>query len=143
MDKDTPTTSNNAERGQGMTRELSWTANGHTCKVTATLRTAKTVDADGVAVKIDCCEMSVTLQVDGRIVGYGAPIRCQGLPNGRVARMGRASLTAARTAEIEAMIAELKATPEWQAKLANDVQAETEAAGYDAHRARMRTVMGY
>jgi hypothetical protein len=57
--------------------------------------------------------------------------------------MGRLVIQQAQMDEIKAVLAEIHATPEWQAKAAAEAKAAEESARYEAGREQMRRVMGY
>jgi len=128
-----------------MQKSISWvTGKGQKVDVSIRLVTNKQSDADGDKIDISCCEMEIMASVEGLgIVGSGAPWVRSGLPNGIVATIGRLAISPENLARINQAIAEIAETPEWHAKLARIAKAEKEVREYDAHRAKMRKVMGY
>ncbi len=124
-----------------MAREISWTLNnGKVARVMIELRTSETLNADGYKVDVSCCEMDIRASVDGiGVVGYGRPQQAQTM----TAKIGKLGIAYDNLDKINAAIAEIEATPEWQAKIAQAEQAERESAEYDKHRAKMKRVMGY
>ena len=128
-----------------MQKSISWvTSKGRKVDVSIRLVTNKQSDADGDKIDISCCEMEIMASVAGLgIVGSGTPWVRSGLPNGIVATIGRLAISQENLARINQAIAEIAETPEWQAKLARIAKSEKEGQEYDAHRARMRKVMGY
>ena len=122
---------------------ITWTTKtGKAVEVTVELKTTRTINADGDKVDVKCCKMEIFAKVEGMgIVGSGRPERIK--QGDLVANIGKLGINAENLAKIESAIADIEATPEWQAKLAARPQAEKEEREYDAHRAKMRKVMGY
>lgn len=129
-----------------MKKTTNWIApNGAEVEVTAELVTTREINADGHKVAVTTpAEIRVAIAVAGQVVGAGRPNRrVAGLPVGRISAIGRAALNAEQTAKVEAMIAKLEATPEWQAKLAMEEQRRQEAAEYEDSRRAIRRAMSY
>jgi len=125
-----------------MKREITWTllSTGKEAKVTVELITNETIWADGDTVTVKCCEMGITAEVEGiGCVGTGRPEKAQTA----AARIGRVGITKENLDRINAAIEEIEATPEWQEKEAQAQRAEKEGREYEAHREKMRKVMGY
>lgn len=123
-------------------KAITWTTKtGKAVKVTVDLKTTKRIWADGDEVMVKCCEMEIVAEVEGMgIVGSGRPEDANHpeLP----AKIGKLGITADHLAEINEAIAETEATAEWQAKMAAKAQAVKEEREYEAHRAKMRKIMG-
>ena len=126
-----------------MKKEITWTTGtGKTATVIVSLITSKTIDADGDKVTVACCEMEITADVDGiGYMGSGRPVKANHPV--AVAKIGNLGISAENLAKITAAIAEIEATPEWIAKVAGIAKAEKGGKEYEAHRAKMRRVMGY
>lgn len=115
------------------TKEIAWTlSNGKTAKV---------------EIRLEVDRMPVTASVDGATVGYGepqpAPKEAKKVVPGAAGIIGRMIIMQAEVDKINEAIDELKATQEWQSKLARDAKVAREAAEYDAHRRAMRKAMSY
>lgn len=76
-------------------------------------------------------------------MGYGRPMPAPANQHGAVAVIGKLGITADNLAKINAAIATVEATREWQAKLACERADEVAGQQYQAHRAKMQRVMGY
>lgn len=128
-----------------MERLIEWkTSKGLAASVRINLVTEKTTNADGDKITVPCCEMEIWAEVEGHgIIGSGKPWVRKGLPMGAVATIGKLAIQPEQLQQINAAIAEIEATPEWQAKVARIAKAEKESQEYEAHRAKMRKVMGY
>ena len=128
-----------------MERLIEWkTSKGLSASVCVKLVTEKILDADGDKITVPCCEMEIWATVEGHgIIGSGKPWERKGLPMGAVAVIGKLAIQPSQLQEINAAIAQIEATAEWQAKLERIAKAEKEGREYDAHRAKMRKVMGY
>ena len=126
-----------------MQKSISWvTSKGQ--KVDVSIRLVANKQSDGDKIDISCREMEIMASVAGLgIVGSGTPWIRSEIPNGIVATIGRLAISRENLARINQAIAEIAETPEWQAKLAWIAKSEKEGQEYDAHRARMRKVMGY
>ncbi len=117
------------------------TRTGQEVKVEITLQTEKTVFADGWNVTVPCCNLTVVTTLDGRIVSYERPRRIEH-PEA-AGKAGPVGVPEAQMSRIEAILAEFEATPEWQQKLAAIDAADEADAEYEAHREKMRRIMGY
>lgn len=126
-----------------MKREITWTlGTGNQATVTVELVLSESICPDGVAVEVPCCEIKVVGQVPAvglYEIGQPRPVTHPVA----VAAIGKLAFAQTVLDQINAAIAECEATPEWQAKLAGIEQARKDQADYDAHRAKMRRVMGY
>ena len=124
-------------------REVTWTlGNGKIAKFVVELQTEKVAYADGYNVRIPCCEMHMHTEVEGMgVVGYGKPYERDGLPQGAVAATGKVGIKAEQYTRILTAIAEVEATPEWQAKLAANRASEQTRLEYEEHDAMMHRVM--
>ncbi|MFA5391890.1 MAG: hypothetical protein WC331_10775 [Candidatus Omnitrophota bacterium] len=124
-----------------MKKEITWTlSTGKEAKVTVELLTSETINADGIKVAVKCCKMEIMARVEGvGIVGSGRPQKAQTA----AARIGKLGITRENLDKINAAIAEVEATHEWKEKEAKAKKAEKENREYEAHRAKMRKVMGY
>ena len=127
-----------------MKKEISWeTKDGKGVTVTVALETEKRIWADGDEVFVPACEMVVSAEIEGLgCVGAGRPQKIAER-QGCVALIGKLGLAADKLALVNAAIAEVEATPEWQAKMARRERAEKENEEYEKHRSVMRKVMGY
>ncbi len=127
-----------------MQKQITWQGSkGDTRTVTVELQTENAINADGDQVKVACCELKITAEVEGHgVVGYTAPQQKSGLPAGHPAAIGKLPIPADKVAEIEAAIAECKATPEYQAKLAQSKVADQADAEYEKRTARINRAMG-
>ena len=126
-----------------MKKEITWTTGaGKEARVTVALETERSIDADGHKVTVACCEINITAEIDGMgIVGTGRPQKANHPI--AVAKIGNLGITADNLARIHVAIEEIEATPAWVAKVAGIAKAEKEGREYEAHRAKMRRVMGY
>lgn len=128
-----------------MRRIVEWTLkSGKQARVVVELITEKVVDLDGDKCLVDCCEILVTAEVEGHgVVGTGRPWERDGLPDGCVACIGKLAFGAEQLQAIQAAIAEIEASPEWQAKLEAEAKARKDLKEYRKHREEMRKIMGY
>jgi len=124
-----------------MKKEIKWqAANGKELKIIVDLVTSREINADGDKVTVDCCELNVRAYADDNCVGYEEPVMITTHP-GLVAKIGKIGLTQANYDLIMAAIAEVKATPEWQAKMVKKAAAEKSEKEYQKHAAAMRRIM--
>ena len=126
-----------------MKKEITWEIkDGKKAMVEIALILSRVLNADGHKVRVPCCEIGVIATVEGSgCVGTGRPSAVN--QQGCVARIGKLGIPADQLAEIKAAIAEIEATPEWQAKIDRQKKSEKEGREYEAHREMMRKVMGY
>lgn len=130
-----------------MTRKIEWAlSTGRPASVTIELITSRKVWADGYDTEVACCEMMIDIEAAGRDCGsiineMPKPQAINGTLYTHYA--GKLAIPADKMQEINAAIAEIEATPEWQAKLARQAAAEEADRKYEAHREQMRKVMGY
>ena len=126
-------------------KKIEWsTTAGKKAVVAIRLQTRRAVSADGEMCEVACCDLGIVAEVEGHgITGYGIdhrPITVNGIiyPG----RAGKLAIPAAQLQEIDATLAEVYATPEWQAKVQAEKNQEAASREYDAYRARMAKVMG-
>ena len=135
-------TTDKTKKGDAVEKKIEWTTGTkQTAMVTVSLITSKTLDADGDKITVDCCEMQIMAYIDGQFVGSGAPQKANHPV--AVAKIGKLGITQTNLDRINAAIAEIEATPEWQAKKAREAQSLKNSIAYDDHRAKMRKIMGY
>ncbi len=127
-------------------KKIEWTTgSGKQATVAIRLQTSRIVDADGDRCEVPCCDLSITADVAGMgIMSYGID-RLPATVAGVVypARAGRLAIPAAQLAEIDAVLAGVYATPEWQAKQQAAAKAKIANREYDERREFMRQQMGY
>jgi hypothetical protein len=87
-------------------------------------------------------ELVIEARHNGQIIGTGRPREWSNIPKGTKA-IGRLTLRPESLAKVEAAIAEVESSPEWQDWQTKLAAQRAESAGYEAHRARMGRVMGY
>ena len=123
-----------------MKHEITWTGKtGKTATVTVELVTERTHYADGANVTVPCCEMRIEGSVSGHgVVGYN--VRRVSHP-GIAGACGKLGIPAEQMDLIEAAIAEVEATPEWQAKLEREAEAHRQALEHEAGAARIERAM--
>jgi hypothetical protein len=129
-----------------MKEQIKWNAaNGKQITVTVALQLKETIYADGDNVEVDCCKMHIDAVVeDMGTMATSAPRKSNKLPAGFVAIMGsKLVLSQENYDRVMAAIAKLEATPQWQAKVAAQKQADKSEQEYEAHRAKMAKIMGY
>ena len=128
------------------TKKIEWTlTSGKKAAVTIELQTTRTIDADGDKFEVACCEMYITGQVDG-VGDVGCKITRTPVAAGGTtypATIGKLAIPADKLAEIDAAVAEIEATPEWRAKVVAEERALAASLKYEAHREKMRKIMGY
>ena len=121
------------------TKAVWTTSDGRTAEVTVTLITSKVLDADGDKITVKCCEMVIRATVNGEMVGYGYP---QTISHPvAVAMIGKLGISKTNMVKVKAAIDEIKATPEWQAKVAREEQNRNDQIAYDKHCAKMHKAM--
>lgn len=127
-----------------MRQEIKWQMRmGTEAIVAVEIKTRREVNLDGDVNTVDCCDLVIEAEIDGMgIVGIGEPELVIGRTDGIVARIGKLALDAGHLAQVQAAIAEAKATPEWQARIAREAQAAKDKADYAAHRRMMDRAMG-
>lgn len=130
-----------------MRQEITWNLNnGQPVRVSVELQTSRKVWADGWESTVACCEMHISVEAAGKpICGVMSEMAKPQTINGKLYThcIGKLAIPADKADEINAAIAEIEATPEWQAKLVRRAAAEKSNREYEAHRAMMRKVMGY
>lgn len=118
-------------------RKIEWiTESGLAC-VAISFATTKKVFADGDECDAACCELRISAEVDEEDFELAGKELLSANSDERV------PIPAAQLAEIEAALAAIYATPEWQAKEAAKANAAKANADYAAHREKMRQVMWY
>lgn len=123
-----------------MEKQITWTTgDGRTAEVTVSLITSKVLDADGDKITVPCCEMEIRATVNGEMVGYGYPQTIKHPV--AVAMIGKLGINKANMTKVDAAIDEIKATPEWQAKVAREERNRKDGIAYDKHCATMRKAM--
>ena len=121
---------------------VTWkTETGKKVEAKISLETEKTIWADGDKVVVACCEMRIIATIDEQFVGSGKPEKANHPTC--VAKIGKLGITTEHLTLINAAIARVEASPEWQAKLQRIIKAEKEGREYETHRERMRKIMGY
>ena len=128
------------------TKKIEWNlTSGKKASVTIDHQTTKSCDADGYKCEVACCEMYITGQVDG-VGDVGCKITRTPVEAGGTtypATIGKLAIPADKLAEIDAAVAEIEATPEWRAKVVAEERALAASLKYEAHREKMRKIMGY
>ena len=116
-------------------------------KVTAVCEiiTEQIINADGDNFKVECCEKSFNINVEG-VGDQGGYINRNRKGNvgnlNYVAICGRLPLTAERLASIDAMITDVEKHPAWiakQSKIKKNIEKREE---YDEHYAKVMKAMG-
>lgn len=129
-----------------MEREITWITSRGQAVVTVELITERDVNNDGDHCTVKCCEMRIYGEVkDAGLSGTSIeklykPIGANGTQYTH--GCGKIAISKEKMVEINAAISEIKATPEWQAKLESERKAEVAGREYDEHCARMRKAMG-
>jgi len=125
-----------------MKNEIAWnTKDGKEVKVEIELQTKKTLFADGYNLETECCELNIRAIVGGEVVGYGRPEKANHPV--AVAKIGKLGITKENLDKINDAIAAIEDTPEWRTKIEKEMKAEKAGREYEAHRAKMRKIMGY
>lgn len=124
-----------------MKKIIEWkTGTGQRASVEVEMITWKTIDADGITVEVECCEMQITGRVDGVITGIGLHEIEHPLVAAKVGKLGIARENLDR---IKTAIAEIEATPEWTAKVERERINRSAHAEIDAARAKMNRRHGF
>lgn len=129
-----------------MKKEISWTATtGQKVTVTAELILSEVINADGDKRTVKCCNQTLQAAAEGLGVLGSTILRLQQplQSNGRtiVGTIGKLGLTEEQYAGVMAMIAEIEASPEWQAKIARKKESAKISDELEAHRRMMRRAM--
>jgi len=127
-----------------MKKTIEWqTKSGKAARVEIELETSRTINADGDRVTVACAEMHITATVDNMYVGGGHIEHYRQTVQGvEVAgQIGKLYIPVAPMAEIDAAIAEIHSTPEWQAKVARQQAGEKTEKEYQTHLSTMRRAM--
>ena len=134
---------------ENIKKEIEWNLqNGKKASVKIELMLSERIWADGDEVIVPKCEINISANVEGMgCVGYGRPVEPvaaakKAYPNA-AGMIGKMVILPENMSKINAAIAELEARPEWIAKIERQKQAEIESEKYEAHRAKMRKIMGY
>ena len=127
-------------------KKITWTTkSGKHVEVRISFATSRVADADGDRCEVPCCELHIAGEVQGMgVVGYAInrkPVQVAGTTY--PATIGKLVIPAVQLAEIDAVMAEVYATPEWQANERAKVQSEAARVEYEAAQEKMRTMMGY
>ena len=116
-------------------KAIEWkTQSGKKAIVRLALQTSRIVDADGDRCELACCELNIVAEVAGISEGFTIsrrPVTVAGTTY--PATIGRLAIPAAQLAEIEAVLAEIHGTPDWQAHERAEAAANVAAARYAAH----------
>jgi hypothetical protein len=129
-----------------MKKQITWkTQTGLNVIATVELITEEIINLDGDKCTVKCCKKNMTVVVDG-IGNQGSWIQQLPSPfekNGVtfVAKVGKLELTQEQVDNLSALNAQIEATPEWQAKLEAQKQAEKAEQEYENHSAKMRKLM--
>ena len=122
-----------------MKKEITWTTGtNQKATVTVELITSKVIDADGCQIWVRCCETRILATIDGQITGIG--IKYVNHPVA-VAKIGKLGISAANLDRINTAIAEIEATPEWQAKIEGEKIAARESEEYEIHHNAVKKMM--
>lgn len=127
------------------TYTITWTlSDGRTA--TATVRLEHVLDRIGTnewtgkpIIKDRGYELRVIGEVEGRVYGQWMSKGCR--LDGYGAVIGKLAVPDAQVAEIDAAIARLKQSPEWQEQEARWAEHAAEMDDYDAHTRRMGRIM--
>ena len=112
-------------------KAIEWkTQTGEKVKVTIELKLEKEINLDGDICKVSCCDLEIFAEVEGMgTVGFGKPIKRQGLPEDHVACIGKLAITEKQCQKIEEAITDIKQHPAWiekQARIKANEKAEEE-----------------
>jgi len=119
----------NEAMAKGIEKTVAWTTgSGKKAAVEITLELSETIDLDG-----DRSEMGYTIDREPVMLGGTT----------YPAHIGRLLIPAAQLAEIDAVLTEIYARPEWQAKVAAEKRARKADIKVAEHMEKMRQVMGY
>ena len=122
-----------------MKKEITWTLKtGKEAKVEIALILEETINADGDKITVKCCMMEIMASVEGMgIIGSGRPQKAQTA----AARIGKLGITQDNLDRINTAIAEIEATPEWQAKIEGEKIAARESEEYEIHHNAVKKMM--
>ena len=125
-------------------KQIKWSTSKGEAVVVVGLKTEKTINADGDQITVTCCDLIVSATIAGQYVGNSITRKAQTVQGVPLAgNIGKLAVRVEHMALIDAAIAEIKATPEWQTKeAAMAANAKTDDE-YNQHRAMMARVMGY
>ena len=111
-------------------KECWTTKNGNDITVTGKLITEKVINLDGDKVKVECCEIEMSIYAEGHgeqgdWIRELSPAEIKNLTKQRGAHeythyVGDLALTLDQVKIIESVRTRLESTPEWQAKLAKE-----------------------
>lgn len=125
-------------------KQIKWNTSRGEAVVTVSLVTEKTINADGDMVKVSCCDLTIRATIAGQHVGDYITRKAQTVQGVQLAgNIGKLAVRVEHMTLIDAAIAEIKATPEWQAKEAAIAANAKTGEEYNQHRAMMARVMGY
>ena len=129
-----------------MKEQVRWdTINGKEITVTVELILSKNIWADGDNIEVKCCEMDIRAEVeDMGLISTSSPHKRDNIKSpDAVAVMGRLALNQEKYDLVIEAIAKVKATPEWQAKIDQEYEADKIDQEYEAHRKRVEKMMSY
>lgn len=121
-------------------KKIEWTTDANQQAIVEIIfEISKQINSDGHTSTVPSCELSIIARVDDKTVGYGEPQKINH-PKA-VAMIGKMGLTKENFGRVSSAIAEIKNTPEWLQKIANEEKAIQEEIEYDKHQKLMRKVM--
>lgn len=123
--------------------KTTWTlADGREISYTAELVLEREINADGDKVMVPCCEIKTALVTPAGLGYVGSEINALRAPLVKAGKTivavigGKVAIVAETLAAIKAMIAEVEAAPEYQAKLAKIAANQVESDKLNADRKR-------
>ena len=124
---------NKTNTGAHMTKEITWTTKAGEAKVSITLVTTKTINADGDKVDVKCCEINTRVTVNGHHIGEMIDKISSNHPALSVVTdargiCGKLIIREKQYNEIMTAYDEIKSTPEWKAKIEKEENARIESA---------------
>ncbi|MCP4568985.1 MAG: hypothetical protein GY841_15530 [FCB group bacterium] len=125
-----------------MKKIITWkTSNNQNAEVKLTLNTKENINVDGDQITVKCCDFDIDAYVDNSHIGYGKPEKL----NHPVfaAKIGCLAMKQEILDKIEAAIAEIESTEEWQEKLKTEKESAKIDQEYETHRRSMKKQMGY
>ena len=130
-----------------MKKTIEWKlASGKKAEYTIALNLEKEINADGDKVKVPCCDIKETIDIEGHTGFISAYIEeKRGTASGikYVAVIGgKVAISEDIYSQIRAAKSEIESTPEWIKKVEKDAQNLKEIAEYEAHRSKMQKMMG-
>ena len=127
-----------------MKEQVKWnTSKGQQVTVTVSLVTSETLNLDGYKHEVRCCELNITVEVEGMgVVAYSEPYKANNLPTGVVAVMGgKLALNQEKYDLVMDAINKIKSSEAWQQTMKKQAAALTAEQDIERHHQKIKKAM--